>query len=150
MLVFIGLFKIFDNSRRKKEDHIRVEKFLEDYRAQKPARFTYADIRRITNGFKEKLGEGAHGAVFKGKLSNEIQVAVKVLNNAEEDGKEFINEVGIMGKIHHINVVRLLCFFSEGIHRALVYNFFPNGSLQSWGEKRVEPKLKNHVELLRI
>ncbi|KAK7247245.1 hypothetical protein RIF29_42124 [Crotalaria pallida] len=131
-LVFIGLFKIFGNSRRKKEDHIRVEKFLEDYRAQKPARFTYADIRRITNGFKEKLGEGGHGAVFKGKLSNEIQVAVKVLNNAEEDGKEFINEVGIMGKIHHINVARLLGFCAEGIHRALVYNFFPNGSLQNF------------------
>jgi serine/threonine protein kinase len=70
--------------------------------------------------------------VFKGKLSSEILVAVKMLNNTAGEGKEFINEVGIMGKIHHINVVRLLGFCADGIHRALVYNLFPNGSLQSF------------------
>lgn len=74
-------------------------------------------------GFKEKLGEGAHGAVFRGKLSNKILVAVKILNNTDKEGNELINEVEIMGKIHHINVVRLLGYCAEGIHRALVYNF---------------------------
>ncbi|KAG4931335.1 hypothetical protein JHK86_048296 [Glycine max] len=128
----IVVFKIIYHFRQKQEDQARVEKFLEEYRAEKPARFTYADVKRITGGFKEKLGEGAHGAVFRGKLSNEILVAVKILNNTEGEGKEFINEVEIMGKIHHINVVRLLGYCAEGIHRALVYNFFPNGSLQSF------------------
>lgn len=119
--------------KKKEEDQARVDKFLEDYRAQKPARFSYADIKRITSGFKEKIGEGAHGTVFKGKLSNEILVAVKMLNNTcGGEGKDFINEVGIMGKIHHINVVRLLGFCAEGVHRALVYNLFPNGSLESF------------------
>ncbi|KAK2453210.1 rust resistance kinase Lr10 [Trifolium repens] len=131
-LVLIALFKIHVYFRKKEEDQVRVDKFLEDYRAQKPTRFSYADIKRITNGFKEKLGEGAHGTVFKGKLSSEILVAVKMLNNTAGDGKEFINEVGIMGKIHHINVVRLLGFCADGIHRALVYSLFPNGSLQSF------------------
>ncbi|KAK7293753.1 hypothetical protein RJT34_16626 [Clitoria ternatea] len=112
------------------EDQVRIEKFLEDYRAMKPTRFTYADIKRITNGFSESLGEGAHGAVFKGMLSREILVAVKILNGTEGDGKDFINEVGTMGKIHHVNVVRLLGFCADGYHRALVYDFFPNGSLQ--------------------
>ncbi|QCD99826.1 serine/threonine-protein kinase PBS1 [Vigna unguiculata] len=131
-LVVIAVFKGILYFRKKQEDQERVDKFLEDYRAEKPARFTYADLKRITNGFKENLGEGAHGAVFRGKLSSEIQVAVKILNNTDVEGKEFINEVGIMGKIHHINVVRLLGFCAEGFHRALVYNFFPNGSLQSF------------------
>ncbi|XP_045799167.1 rust resistance kinase Lr10-like [Trifolium pratense] len=131
-LVLIALFKIHLYFRKKEEDQIRVDKFLEDYKAQKPTRFSYADLKRITGGFKEKLGEGAHGTVFKGKLSSEILVAVKMLNNTSGEGKEFINEVGIMGKIHHINVVRLLGFCADGIHRALVYNFFPNGSLQSF------------------
>ena len=72
---------------------------MEDYRALKPTRFSYADLKRITSNFKDKLGEGAHGAVYKGKLSDEILVAVKVLNTTEGDGKEFINEVGAMGKI---------------------------------------------------
>ncbi|XP_027939952.1 rust resistance kinase Lr10-like [Vigna unguiculata] len=131
-LLVIAVFKSFFYFRRKQEDQARVDKFLEDYRAEKPARFTYADLKRITNGFKENLGEGAHGAVFRGKLSSEIPVAVKILNITEGEGKEFINEVGIMGKIHHINVVRLLGFCAEGFHRALVYSFFPNGSLQSF------------------
>ncbi|XP_014521803.1 rust resistance kinase Lr10-like [Vigna radiata var. radiata] len=131
-LLVIAVFKSFRYFRKKEEDQARVDKFLEDYRAEKPTRFTYADVKRITGGFKEKLGEGAHGAVFRGKLSNEILVAVKIINNSDGDGNEFINEVGIMGKIHHINVIRLLGFCAEGIHRALVYNLFPKGSLQSF------------------
>ncbi|CAJ1971747.1 unnamed protein product [Sphenostylis stenocarpa] len=131
-LLIIVAFKIFRCFRKKEEDQARVDKFLEDYRAEKPTRFTYADVKRITSGFKEKLGEGTHGAVFRGKLSNEILVAVKILNNTDGDGNEFINEVGIMGKIHHINVVRLLGFCADGIHRALVFNLFPKGSLQSF------------------
>ncbi|KAL2318171.1 hypothetical protein Fmac_032047 [Flemingia macrophylla] len=131
-LVVVAFFKIIRHFRKKEEDQARVDKFLEDYRAENPTRFTYADLKRITGAFKEKLGEGAHGAVFRGKLSNEIMVAVKVLDNTEKEGNDFINEVGIMGKIHHINVVRLLGFCAEGTYRALVYNFFPNGSLQSF------------------
>ncbi|KAK2399337.1 rust resistance kinase Lr10 [Trifolium repens] len=131
-LVIIAITIIYLHFKGKKEDQVRIDKFLEDYKAQKPARFSYADIKRITDGFKEKLGEGAHGTVFKGKLSSEILVAVKVLNNSPGEGKEFITEVEIMGKIHHINVVRLLGFCADGIHRALVYSLFPKGSLQSF------------------
>ncbi|XP_057440957.1 rust resistance kinase Lr10-like isoform X2 [Lotus japonicus] len=126
-------FRIYRNYRMKGEDHARVEKFLKDYRALKPTRFSYADIKRITNKLKEKLGEGAHGAVYKGKLSTQILVAVKILNNSEgDDGTKFINEVGTMGKIHHVNVVRLLGYCADGFHRALVYDYFPNGSLQNF------------------
>ncbi|KAI4313506.1 hypothetical protein L6164_026481 [Bauhinia variegata] len=132
VLLVIALFHIYNCYKTKGEDQARVENFLEDYRSQKPTRFSFADIKRITNGFKEKLGEGAHGAVFKGKLSEEIIVAVKILNNTEGDGKEFINEVGTMGKIHHVNVVRLLGFCADGVHRAFIYDFFPNGSLQNF------------------
>ncbi|KEH40353.1 putative glycerophosphodiester phosphodiesterase, protein kinase RLK-Pelle-LRK10L-2 family [Medicago truncatula] len=127
--VFLRICRYF---KMKGDDIARIEKFLEDYRALKPTRFTYADIKRITNGFKESLGEGAHGSVFKGMLSQEILVAVKVLNETQGDGNDFINEVGTMGKIHHVNVVRLLGFCADGFHRALVYDFFPNGSLQNF------------------
>jgi len=132
VLIFGFSFKIYRYFKMKSEDHTRIENFLKDYRALKPTRFSYADLKRITNKFKDKIGEGAHGAVYKGKLSNQILVAVKILNNAEGDGKEFINEVGTMGKIHHLNVVRLLGFCADGFRRALVYDFFPNGSLQKF------------------
>ncbi|KAJ1439195.1 Serine-threonine/tyrosine-protein kinase, catalytic domain [Sesbania bispinosa] len=125
-LLLAAIFRVYHFLRMRGEDQTRVEKFLKDYRALKPTRFYYADIKRITHQFKEKLGEGAHGAVYKGKLSTEILVAVKVLNNTESDGTEFINEVGTMGKIHHVNVVRLLGYCADGFHRALVYDFFQN------------------------
>lgn len=105
---------------------------MEDYKALKPSRYSFADIKKITNNFKDKLGEGSYGTVFKGKLSSEIFVAVKVLESSMENGKEFINEVGAMGRIHHVNVVRLVGFCADGINRALIYEFLPNESLEKF------------------
>ncbi|MED6135762.1 hypothetical protein PIB30_049652 [Stylosanthes scabra] len=133
LLSILGaLYLIYHYYRNKGEDQQRVETFLKNYEALNPTRFSYANIKRITKQFKDKLGEGAHGAVYKGKLSNQILVAVKILNTTEGDGKEFINEVGTMAKIHHVNVVRLLGYCADGSHRALVYHFFPKGNLQNF------------------
>ena len=63
-------------------------------------------------------------------LRTDIQVVVKVLDISDSDEQDYINEVVTMGKINHINIVCLLGFCADGFHRALVYNFFPNGSLQ--------------------
>lgn len=109
-----------------------IEEFLENYRALKPTRYSYADIKRITNTFRDKLGQGTFGTVYKGKLSNEIFVAVKILNNSKGNGEEFINEVGTLGRIHYVNVVRLVGYCADGFRRALVYEFAPNGSLQNF------------------
>ncbi|KAK7385009.1 hypothetical protein VNO78_30716 [Psophocarpus tetragonolobus] len=132
LLLVIALVRVYRYYETRGEDLARIEQFLEDYRAMKPTRFTYADIKRITNGLSESLGEGAHGTVFKGMLSPEILVALKILNDTVRDGNDFINEVEIIGKIHHVNVVRLLGFCADGFHRALVYDFFPNGSLKKF------------------
>ncbi|KAM5550809.1 rust resistance kinase Lr10-like [Rosa sericea] len=139
MLVFVilllmpfSVFCVYGWDIKEKENQLRIERFLEDYRALKPSRYSYADIKRITNHFKHKIGEGAYGTVFKGKLSSEVFVAVKVLNNSKGDGEEFINEVGTMGRIHHVNVVRLVGFCADGFRRALVYEFSPNGALHEF------------------
>lgn len=109
---------------------MRIENFLEDYRNCKPIRYSYADIKRITNQFNEKLSQEAFGTIFKGKLANEIYVAVKILNTTSNgNGEEFINEEGTMGTIHHVNVVRLVGFRTNGFRRALVYELLPNDSL---------------------
>ena len=105
---------------------------MEDYRVLKPTRYSYADVKSITNQLTEKLGQGAYGTVFKGKLSSEIHVVVKILNIFKGDGEEFINEVGTMGTIHHVNVVRLVGFCADGFRRALVYEFLPNDSLEKF------------------
>ncbi|PNX95631.1 receptor-like protein kinase [Trifolium pratense] len=117
---------------QKEENEARIEKFLEDYRALKPTRYSYSDIKRITNNFKNELGQGAYGTVYKGKLSGDIYVAVKLLKTSTGNGPEFINEVGTMSQIHHVNVVHLVGFCADGHTRALVYEYLPNGSLQKF------------------
>ncbi|GFP85125.1 probable receptor-like protein kinase at5g39020 [Phtheirospermum japonicum] len=129
-LVFLCISIIAESADKK--NNMKIEKFLEDQRALKPTRFSYSDLRRITLKFSEKLGEGGYGIVYKGKLSNEINVAVKVLHNSKGNGEEFVNEVSTIGRIHHVNVVRLVGFCADGFRRALVYEFLPNDSLEKF------------------
>ncbi|KAG6742520.1 hypothetical protein POTOM_053392 [Populus tomentosa] len=120
-IVITALYRAYSNDKTQREYQARVEMFLDDYRSLNPTRYSYADLKRITNQFSDELGQGAYGTVFKGKLTNEIAVAVKLLNNSIGKGEEFINEVGTMARIHHVNVVRLIGFCADGFRRALVY-----------------------------
>ena len=128
----ITLYRLYSLKKLERNYQKKIEKFLEDYITLKPTRYSYAEIKKITNQFQEKLGEGGYGTVYKGKLSEEIYVAVKILNNTKGDGEEFINEVGTMGRIHHVNVVRLVGFCADGFRRALIYEFLPNESLEKF------------------
>ncbi|CAI8605494.1 unnamed protein product [Vicia faba] len=127
-----AVYHIYDIYILKKAKQAIIERFLEDYRALKPTRYSYVEIKRITNNFGDKLGEGAYGSVYKGSISKEINVAVKILNFSQGNGQDFLNEVGTMGRIHHVNIARLIGFCADGFKRALVYEFLPNGSLQKF------------------
>ncbi|KAK0600945.1 hypothetical protein LWI29_019867 [Acer saccharum] len=128
-LVILLIYKSI-KSDKEKEVQQRVEKFLEDYKTHNPTRYTYSDLKKKTGKFKHKLGQGGYGSVYKGKLSNGIPVAVKILEHSKANGEDFINEVAIISRIHHFNVVRLLGFCSEGTRRAIIYEFMLNGSLE--------------------
>ncbi|XVF79252.1 hypothetical protein PTKIN_Ptkin14bG0206200 [Pterospermum kingtungense] len=106
-----------------------IEEFLQRYNYLMPIRYSRREIRKMTGGFKDKLGEGGYGSVFKGKLRSGSLVAVKVLGKSKANGEDFINEVATIGRIHHINVAKLIGFCVEGSKQALVYDFMPNGSL---------------------
>ncbi|XP_073223624.1 rust resistance kinase Lr10-like isoform X3 [Cicer arietinum] len=127
-----AIYHIYDSYILKKEKEAIIEKFLKDYRALKPTRYSYIEIKRITNNFGDKLGQGAYGNVYKGNISKEFIVAVKILNVSLGNGQDFLNEVGTMGRIHHVNIVRLIGFCADGFKRALIYEFLPNGSLQKF------------------
>ncbi|XP_039162686.1 LEAF RUST 10 DISEASE-RESISTANCE LOCUS RECEPTOR-LIKE PROTEIN KINASE-like 2.4 [Eucalyptus grandis] len=86
----------------------------------------------MTNSFKEKLGQGGYGCVYKGKLQDGQLVAVKLLKKLKGDAKEFFNEVAKISRTSHVNVGNLLGFCFEGSKRALVYEFMPNGSLEKF------------------
>ncbi|XP_037411296.1 rust resistance kinase Lr10-like [Triticum dicoccoides] len=109
-----------------------VEKFLQMQQAFGPTRYAYTDITAITSHFREKLGQGGYGSVYKGVLPGDVHVAIKMLVNSMCNGEEFISEVSTIGNIHHVNVVRLLGFCSEEMGRALVYEYMPHGSLDKY------------------
>ena len=115
VFVVITLYYVYNSNKLDRENTRKIEKFLEDYKALNPSRYSYVDIKKITNHFKDKLGQGGYGSVYKGKLSNEVLVAVKILNDSKGNGEEFINEVGTMGTIHHVDVVRLVGFCADGV-----------------------------------
>ncbi|KAL6132476.1 hypothetical protein ACLB2K_064719 [Fragaria x ananassa] len=118
---------------QEKENQIKIEKFLDDHKSHVPARYSYADIKKMTNGFRKKLGDGGFGSVFSGKLpSNGVPVAIKVLKDSKGNGDDFVNEVGTIGRIHHVNVVRLLGFSAQEGKRALIYEDMPNSSLEKF------------------
>ncbi|KAL6320599.1 hypothetical protein AAG906_008599 [Vitis piasezkii] len=106
-------------------------KGFEDYEAPKPSRYSYADIKRITNQFKDKLGQGGYGTVYKESFHMRFCCS-KILNNSQGNGEEFINEVATMGTIHHVNIVRLVGFCADGFKRALIYEYLPNESLEKF------------------
>ncbi|WCJ41448.1 Protein kinase family protein [Euphorbia peplus] len=130
--ILLQLYEMYSSNKIDREYQSKINKFLDDYKSFKPTRFSFADIKRMTNKFKDKLGQGAYGTVYSGKLSDDILVAVKVLSNSNGNGEEFVNEVGTIGTIHHVNVVRLFGYCADGFDRALVYEYLPNDSLQKF------------------
>ncbi|KAL0903379.1 hypothetical protein M5K25_027753 [Dendrobium thyrsiflorum] len=128
---FVVLY-FFNKYSNEKQKRIKVEKFLATYKSTTLTRYNFAHIKKITKKFKHKLGQGGFGSVYKGELSNGIPVAVKLLEASKSNGDDFVNEVATIGKIHHVNVVRLLGFCSDAANRALVYEFMPNNSLEKF------------------
>ncbi|RWV86653.1 hypothetical protein GW17_00051424, partial [Ensete ventricosum] len=110
----------------------KIEDLLNDYGSLAPKRYKYSELKKMTKSFKEKLGEGGYGSVFKGTLQDGRLAAVKILSKSKDNGAEFINEVASIGRTSHVNVVSLLGFCLDGHKRALVYEFMPNGSLDKY------------------
>ncbi|CAO2834738.1 unnamed protein product [Amaranthus hypochondriacus] len=103
-----------------------------EYASGAPVQFSYKELQEATRNFKEKLGEGGFGAVYKGILANKTVAAVKQLEGIEQGERQFRMEVATISSTHHLNLVRLIGFCSEGKHRLLVYEFMKNGSLDSF------------------
>ncbi|OWM76386.1 hypothetical protein CDL15_Pgr028256 [Punica granatum] len=96
-----------------------------------PRCFTLAELKTVTDNFKEELGRGAFGTVYEGMIwGSDKVVAVKRLDKYLAEGeKEFRTEVEVIGRTHHRNLVRLLGYCVDGPHRLLVYEYMSNGSL---------------------
>ncbi|CAK9875942.1 unnamed protein product [Sphagnum jensenii] len=97
-------------------------------------RFSLAELERATEKFKidNIVGEGGFGRVYRGVLDNGVCVAIKVLTCVHQQGNyEFIAEVEMLSRLHHRNLVTLIGICTENHTCFLVYEFVPNGSVES-------------------
>ncbi|TMW91593.1 hypothetical protein EJD97_014135 [Solanum chilense] len=105
---------------------------MEDDSIAESLQYDFSAISAATDNFLDanKLGQGGFGPVYKGKLPNGQEVAVKRLSIDSSQGDlEFKNEVLLVARLEHRNLVRLLGFCLDGTERLLVYEFVPNASL---------------------
>ncbi|KAM0952385.1 putative protein kinase RLK-Pelle-SD-2b family [Dioscorea sansibarensis] len=93
--------------------------------------FRYSDLQRVTKNFAHKLGSGSFGSVFKGVLPDSTAIAVKKLEGLHQGEKQFRAEVSTLGTIQHVNLIPLRGFCVEDTKRLLVFDYMPNGSLDS-------------------
>ncbi|XP_073133215.1 G-type lectin S-receptor-like serine/threonine-protein kinase At1g67520 [Henckelia pumila] len=143
-LLFLGtaLFLLLRFRRgRKREEEVHELLTLEGYTDTYEDRgakghdlrlFTYASILAATDNFsfKNKLGEGGFGPVYKGVTPEGHHIAVKVLSRSSGQGLlEFKNELILISKLQHVNLVKLIGFSIHGNDKIIVYDYMPNKSL---------------------
>ncbi|KAG6710007.1 hypothetical protein I3842_06G160600 [Carya illinoinensis] len=124
-------------SGRDKEDDRAFAEYMdgEFQEGTGPKRFSFKELARATNNFsdEEKLGQGGFGGVYKGFLrDSNIFVAIKRVSKGSKQGmKEYAAEVKIISRLRHRNLVQLIGWCHERKELILVYEFMPNGSLDS-------------------
>uniref|UniRef100_A0A453GPZ6 non-specific serine/threonine protein kinase n=1 Tax=Aegilops tauschii subsp. strangulata TaxID=200361 RepID=A0A453GPZ6_AEGTS len=94
--------------------------------------FDFSEILHATHNFSKEnlLGRGGFGPVYKGQLPDEMEIAVKRLASHSGQGfTEFKNEVELIAKLQHNNLVKLLGCCIQGEEKVLVYEYLPNKSL---------------------
>ncbi|KAG4962674.1 hypothetical protein AAZX31_14G099700 [Glycine max] len=133
VLVVVSISWLIIKKRRTKDDfHLDKE----------PRRFAYNELVAATNGFADdrRLGEGGTGEVYKGFLSDlGREVAVKRIFSDVEDSEEiFTNEVKIISRLIHRNLVQLMGWCHEQGKLLLVFEYMVNGSLDThlFGSRR--------------
>uniref|UniRef100_A0A0D9XNR9 Receptor-like serine/threonine-protein kinase n=1 Tax=Leersia perrieri TaxID=77586 RepID=A0A0D9XNR9_9ORYZ len=91
--------------------------------------YSYSELQKGTRKFRSEIGRGGSGVVYKGILDDERVVAVKVLQDVSHSEDVFQAELSVIGRIYHMNLVRMWGFCTQGKHRILVYEYIENGSL---------------------
>ncbi|KAK9936209.1 hypothetical protein M0R45_013061 [Rubus argutus] len=129
---------ILDASRMSKEFSTEIsgsyDHFVEGNQVNGPdlPSFNFNSVSAATNNFSEenKLGNGGFGTVYKGILPGLEEIAVKRLSRKSCQGlEEFKNEINLIAKLQHRNLVRLLGCCIEGEEKMLLYEYMPNKSL---------------------
>ncbi|KAI3467567.1 hypothetical protein Pfo_024230 [Paulownia fortunei] len=131
------------HSLQKQYPHKEKMEDMTVFESEKPTSYSIEEIAEATSDFDEtrKIGQGGYGSVYYGVIE-EQEVAIKKMRSNKS--KEFLAELKVLCKIHHINVVELLGYASGDDHLFLVYEYIQNGSL---GDHLHDPLLKGHQPL---
>ncbi|RWR78180.1 putative LRR receptor-like serine/threonine-protein kinase [Cinnamomum micranthum f. kanehirae] len=133
LLIILWRFK-----RRKQDPVVKANKkgglVCSEYRW-----FTYAEVINMTNNFERAIGKGGFGTVYHGQLPDGTEVAVKILSPLSaklishtcQGSNEFQNEVQLLMRVHHRNLVSFIGYCQEGDTTALIYEYMAQGNLYS-------------------
>ncbi|KAF6170325.1 hypothetical protein GIB67_043015 [Kingdonia uniflora] len=133
-------YSVMDSQRGSSSNSVDVERQNECSNlrelARLPREFCYQDLNAATNNFRDKLGSGGSGSVFKGVLENGTMVAVKRVERPVYGVREFEAEISAIASVQHVHLVRLrgYCSHMEEKGRVffIVYDLLVNGSLDGW------------------
>ncbi|XP_056171961.1 cysteine-rich receptor-like protein kinase 14 [Syzygium oleosum] len=121
--------------RRRRHNPWKVTSAKDEVKIAESLQFKISEIRAATNFFSEgnKLGEGGFGKVYRGKLENGQDIAVKRLKGCSNQGlQQFKNEVTLLVRLQHKNLIKLLGYCLEEGERLLILEFAPNSSLEGF------------------
>jgi serine/threonine protein kinase len=89
------------------------------------------ELKNGTNNFSDEIGSGGYGNVYKGTLVDGTRVAIKRAEPGSMQGVvEFKNEIELLSRVHHRNLVSLIGFCYEQGEQMLVYEYISNGTLR--------------------
>nr|XP_034906391.1 G-type lectin S-receptor-like serine/threonine-protein kinase RKS1 [Populus alba] len=128
-------FPLSLTSRSHSSRELPINEFEEGTTSSDLPLFDLSVIAAATNNFSDanKLGEGGFGSVYKGLLHDGKEIAVKRLAKYSGQGiNEFRNEVELIAKLQHRNLVRILGCCIQGREKMLIYEYLPNKSLDSF------------------
>ncbi|XP_040362217.1 G-type lectin S-receptor-like serine/threonine-protein kinase RKS1 isoform X2 [Rosa chinensis] len=135
-LVLIIMFACWwRKKKRNTTEIVEADELEETKRHPELQFFDLNTLMAATDNFSHvnELGQGGFGAVYKGQLPNEQKVAVKRLSKTSGQGtEEFKNEVALIARLQHRNLVKLLGCCIKGKERMLVLEYMPNKSLDSF------------------
>ncbi|KAM1485457.1 hypothetical protein TB1_036307 [Malus domestica] len=132
LAMFMGICLRVRKAKKKLQSNLISDEDMDEIGSAESLQFNFDTIRIATDDFSEanKLGQGGFGSVYKGMLISGQEIAVKRLSKSSGQGvQEFKNEVALVAKLQHRNLVKLLGFCLDGEETILVYEYVPNKSL---------------------
>ncbi|KAJ3680856.1 hypothetical protein LUZ60_015345 [Juncus effusus] len=129
----------------------KLGSYFSEVATESAHRFSLQEIELATDKFEKRIGSGGFGVVYYGKLTDGKEIAVKLLTNDSYQGiREFLNEVTLLSRIHHRNLVMFLGYSQQDGKNILVYEFMHNGTLKEHIRGSSNDKIVSWLKRLEI